>query len=155
MVHGDFDKMNLDASNFSDEEVYNALHAAATYPNEQHITKKIDRVRVQHVQQELDLTAVDSQSVELTALHTSLNKNLRYFLDSLETHKQELNLSRYRGILITSNHLHELVAIRLSSNTHARWIAFDLQAYHDSLHGYNKNTSRENASLGRSTCSIL
>ena len=155
MGHNDFDKMNLDSSNFSDEEVYNALHAAATYPNEQHITKKIGMARVQHVQQELDLTAVDSQSVELTAWHTSLNKNLRYFLDSLDKYKQELNLSRYRGILITSNRLHELVAIRLSSNTHARWIAFDLQAYHDGLHGYTKNASRENASLGRSMCSIL
>jgi hypothetical protein len=123
-----------------------------TTPNEEHITKKIKTARVQHVQEKLDLTAVDSQSVELTALHTSLNKNMPYFLSSLDKHKQEFNLSRYRGILITSNHL---VAIRLSSNTHARWIAFVLKAYHDELHGYNKNGSRENASPGRSMCSIL
>ena len=150
MGHGDFDNMNLDPSKFSVEEVNKALHAAATYPNEQHITKKIDTARVQHVQQELDLTAVDSQSVELTAMHPYLNKNLRYFLDTLDKHKQELNLSRFRGILITSNWLHELVAISLSSNTHARWIAFDLQAYHARLHA-----SREHASPGRSMCSIL
>lgn len=123
-----------------------------TTPNEQHITKKIERARVQHVQEELDLTAVDSQSVKLTALHASLSKNLRYFLDSLDKRKQEFNPSRYRGILITSNHLHELVAIRLSSNTHARWIAFDLKAYHDWLHGHNKN---DNALPKRSTCLIL
>lgn len=141
MGHGDFDKMDLDSSNFSDEEVYNALHAAATYPNEGYITKRIEQARVQHVQEELDLTATDSQSVELTALHTSLNKNLRYFLGSLDKHKQEFNLSRYRGILITTNHLHELVAIRLSSNTNKRWIVFDLKAYHDGLHGHNKNTT--------------
>ena len=96
MGHGDFDKMNLDSSQFSDEEVYNALHAAATYPNEQRITKQIERARVQHVQEELDLTAVSSHSVELAALHPRLNKNVLYFWDSLDKHKQEFNPSRYR-----------------------------------------------------------
>lgn len=47
MGHGDFDKMDLDSSGFSDDEVYNALHAAATYPNEKNIDKAIEKARVQ------------------------------------------------------------------------------------------------------------
>ena len=142
MPHAHFDKMDLDASVFSDDKVYAALDAAASYPWETSITKAIAEARVQHDQDKLDLAAVDSESVELTALHFSLNKNLRCCLDSLDKHKQALNLSRYQGILITANHLHELVAIRLSSNTNERWIQFDLAAYHNGLHGLAKSQGR-------------
>jgi|LakMenE01Jun11ns_1017448.scaffolds.fasta_scaffold9943400_3 hypothetical protein len=137
-----FNKMHLDSSGFSDNKVYEALEAAASYPQETSISKSVKRARVQYVQEELDLAGVDYNDVELTALHTSLNKNLKFFLDSLDKHKQEFNLSRYRGILITANHLHELVAIRLSSNTNQRWIQFDLAAYHHGLHGLGKSQER-------------
>jgi hypothetical protein len=137
-----FDEMVLDSSGFSDDKVHEALDAAASYPHETYIHKAIVEARVQHVQGELDLAAVDSESVELTALHFSLNKNLRCFLDSLDKHKQAFNLSRYQGILITANHLHELVAIRLPSNTNERWIQFDLAAYHAGLHEPDKSQRR-------------
>ena len=137
----DFTNMDLNAAHYSDTTMFDALRTTARYPNEATVKKFVNQALVSMEQDELDLclTLSDAESAQLTVLHPSFNMHLGHVLESLNKHKDGLNINRYQGVVITSHWLTSLLAIRLPSNKTQAWLWVDLKDLADNLVGNNKH----------------
>jgi hypothetical protein len=142
----DFTNMDLNAAHYSDASMFNALHTTARYPNEATVKKFVNQALVGMEQNELDLcvTLTDAESAQLTVLHPSFNMHLGHVLESLNKHKDRLNINHinhYQGVVITSHWLSSLLAIRLPNSKSDRWFWIDIIDLADLL-GQDKHNKR-------------